>query len=248
LSLKSDIFCPDPGCKYPLSHMDVQNNTTRTVYDKYLEMKSISHLDRFLKNDPKMLKFLGMKEEMGRYKEALKAHAEAVHEWETKEKQAIEPHQPPPPKQSKFVHGTRVRATYLTTNVSSFKYVGTVVEVHANSTMSISYDDGDFWGECPFNCAQLHVDNKSPDVHLPKPSLDKFMREFKVGFSDTQHIPLGEIFKKMRVMAGWRHGSSLYAGTIRSVNKKNRTGENVRRGQATTLTIYIATMLTILIQ
>ena len=166
-------------------------------------------------------------QELGRYKEAVNALAQAVRVWEADRKAPSAA--PKPPQQPKFSHGTVVRATYLTNNVNSHKYIGTVVEVHANSTMSISYHDGDFWGECPFNCAILDVPQAtlSQAQKSSPPPLETFLKEFHVGntVSDVQRIPDDEIHKGKIVMAGWKHGSQLYAGTIKSVNKKMRTGK-----------------------
>lgn len=193
-------------------------------------MKNTSHLDRFLKNDTKMLEYLGAKEELERYKQALKAHAEALLEFNEEEKQKKKgwmKSKKDGKRENSFTHGTRVRATYLTSNKASYKYIGTVVEVHGDKTLSISYDDGDFWGQCPFDCAFL-LDEKSSV--LPKrsaPQLSRFLQQFKVGLKpvEVQALIESEIFTGKRVMAGWRVGVSKYAGVIRSVNKRKKTVE-----------------------
>jgi len=224
-SMKSEIACPRPDCTYKLSHNDVRNNTSHEVYQKYVETNSVSHVDRFLENDPKMLEYMGVNKEIEKYKQALKAHKDACKMFQLKQAET-EQMRKGVKNERVFGHGTRVRATYLTTNPNSTRYVATVIEVNSDM-LSLSYDDGDFWGACPKSCAAfLNHDRAAKQESRAEPlPLSHFLKEFKVGITESG-LPLldeDEIVRGKRVMAGWTSGASMYTGTISSVNRLNRT-------------------------
>ncbi|GMI13315.1 hypothetical protein TrLO_g7931 [Triparma laevis f. longispina] len=214
-----EIKCPIPECAYKLSNLDVRRLTSQENHRMWSERRNGSHLNRFLQNDPTMLRLMNVKTEITWFRER---EAERVFEEKERNSKSLKEGL----YNKSFQHGTRVTATYLS-NVGR-RYQGTIVEIN-NNLASIAYDDGDFWGTCPISVLRYIEDDGDDDVarvsgdreNRRLAEMARRRREIQI----NSRLKIEDVTIGLRVHAGWKSGNEFYAGTVRSVDKKNKTVE-----------------------
>jgi len=204
-----DIKCPMPGCAYHLTSLDVRRLTTSANHLKWTTRRNGSHMQRFLSNDPELLKMLNIEKELEWYRERSALRAEYS------SGDAVDG-------SSIFGVGSRVMAPYLSS--TGRKYPGVIVTIESNLA-SIAYDDGDFWSSCPLNTLSDTGFCSTTDAYTI--SLRRLKDKQQAERANHLHSQ-SKIFtykEGMRVLAGWKNGTTKYPGTIKTYSTKNQTAE-----------------------